>query len=119
MGSSFCGFGWRVLAASWDWIVVENWGPMPLVKDNSMPNAWGITNISENNTAASKPKRRMGWQVTSQAMSGVYTISKKSCFVLISRYSGSVRPAWRIIHMGMLSQASGFCSIFMYGFSIV
>jgi hypothetical protein len=44
--------------------------------------------MSENRIAASKPKRRMGWRVTSVATSGVLYISPNVCCERTARYSG-------------------------------
>jgi hypothetical protein len=56
--------------------------------------------ISEKTMAASKPKRRSGCRVTSQASSGVRHRVKKSTFSRTARYSGRYRPACRMIHTG-------------------
>jgi hypothetical protein len=44
--------------------------------------------MSEKITAASIAKRRIGWQVTSAASSGVRTMARNSCCARSARYSG-------------------------------
>ena len=56
---------------------------------------------SLNRIAASKPKRRIGCNVTSAASSGwVQSAMKSPAFARTARYSGKYRPAWRIIQTG-------------------
>ncbi len=69
------------------------------------PIASGITRMSLNKIAASKPNRRTGWSVTSTASSGFWQSWTKVYFSLSLRYSGSARPAWRISHIGGRSTA--------------
>src|ERR1051326_1114424 len=64
-----------------------------------------MTRISLKMMAASKPKRRIGWSVTSAANSGVCTNSTKVCFCLRARYSGKARPACRMSQTGGRSTA--------------
>src|SRR5208282_5553958 len=64
------------------------------------PIASGITRMSLNKIAASKPNRRTGCNVTSTASSGFCTSCTKVYFSLSRRYSGSARPACRMSHTG-------------------
>ena len=56
------------------------------------PIASGITRMSLKRMAASKPKRRIGWSVTSVASSGFCTNSRKVYFSFSLRYSGKRAP---------------------------
>src|ERR1039458_1884069 len=56
--------------------------------------------MSLNKIAASKPKRRTGWSVTSTARSGFWQSWTNVYFSLSLRYSGNARPACRISQIG-------------------
>ena len=57
-------------------------GPSPSTKLTRCPSACGTTRISENRIAASKPKRRIGCNVTSAASFGVKQRSRKPAGLL-------------------------------------
>ncbi|SMG65569.1 hypothetical protein BMETH_357_0 [methanotrophic bacterial endosymbiont of Bathymodiolus sp.] len=79
-------------------------GPSPSVKYKPKPIASGIVKISENKIAASKSNLSNGCNVTSHANSGlVHRFIKLPAWARISRYSGKYLPAWRIIHIGVVS----------------
>src|SRR5687767_15217332 len=69
----------------------------------SMPIPSSGTTMSENRIAASTLRRRTGWSVTSAARSGVRHISRMSWPSLSFRYSGRLRPAWRMNQTGVTS----------------
>ena len=52
-------------------------GPSPAVNVTGCPRASGTVRMSLNRIAASKPKRRMGWMVTSDASSGFSAMPQK------------------------------------------
>ncbi len=58
------------------------------VNSTARPIASSGTSRSENRIAASNPKRRIGWIVTSAASLGVLHSSRKLTFDRTSRYSG-------------------------------
>ena len=62
--------------------------------------------MSENRIAASTPKRRTGWRVTSAHRSGRRVISISESFSRTARYSGSTRPACRMNQTGVRSTGS-------------
>ena len=79
----------------------SSFGPSPATNATLRPSACGITRISENRIAASKPKRRIGCKVTSAASSGEKQRSRNPpAFSRTARYSGRYRPACRIIQTG-------------------
>ena len=51
-------------------VTVDSRGPSPSTKARSAPRACGTRRMSAKRIAASKPKRRIGWSVTSVASSG-------------------------------------------------
>jgi hypothetical protein len=64
-------------------------GPSPSSNVTFMPSASGITRISENRIAASKPNRRIGCSVTSAANFGVrHIVQNDPALARSSRYSG-------------------------------
>ena len=66
--------------------------------------ASGTTKISEKIIAASTPNLSTGCKVTSAAISGfVAKAIKDPAFARTSRYSGKIRPAWRITQTGTRS----------------
>src|SRR5262249_25205132 len=75
--------------------------PSPASNVNFCPSAWGMTRISENRIAASKPNRRTGCNVTSPASTGLKHRSRNDpAFARTSRYSGRYRPACRMSQIG-------------------
>ena len=82
----------------------SNFGPSPVSKYKPSPIASGIVKMSENKMAASRSNLRNGWSVTSQANSAFLQSDIKSpASALVALYSGKYRPAWRIIHTGVVS----------------
>ena len=59
--------------------------------------------MSANRIAASTPRRRTGWSVTSAHSAGSRVISISVARSRILRYSGSARPAWRMNQTGVAS----------------
>ena len=59
--------------------------------------------MSANRMAASTPRRRTGWRVTSAHSAGSRVISRSVACSRIFRYSGSARPAWRMNQTGVVS----------------
>ena len=69
-------------------------GPSFSTKRTSWPSACGMTRMSENRIAPSKPKRRIGWSVISDAASLSYTRFRNPPLdARRARYSGRYRPA--------------------------
>ena len=101
-------------------------GPSPAAKLTVCPSACGMTRMSENRIAASKPNRRIGCNVTSAASSGVKHRSRKLACLLAHLHgtpadsdppaassrpeaSLSVRPASTSRSLGLRHDRHGHC----------
>ena len=62
--------------------------------------------MSAKRIAASTPRRRTGWSVTSVQSAGSRVISTSVARSRIARYSGRDRPAWRMNQTGVTSTGS-------------
>ena len=80
--------GFSPLRSSADRRGVENRGPSPSTMVRCIPIASGTTSMSEKSIAASTPMISTGWIVTSEAISGVLHIVRKSWRARTARYSG-------------------------------
>ena len=76
-------------------------GPIPALMSTSIPTARSGTTMSLNRIAASTSYRRSGCRVISVISSGRVHASRIGTPSLIRWYSGSERPACRMIQTGV------------------
>ena len=81
-------------------------GPTPSTISTSMPIPASGVVISANRIAASTPRRRTGWSVTSAHRAASRVISTSVARARIARYSARDRPAWRMNQTGVASTDS-------------
>ena len=100
---------WSLVKSAADRIVSGKRGPTFSMSSYGSPIASGTTRMSLKRMAASTPSKSTGWIVTSQASSGVSTSSlNPESRLRTARYSGRMRPAWRITQTGGRSVISPF-----------